>query len=396
MIGLDLGMPSNGGHPFLIFIKEVIMATKRALITLPTYNERYNVELILDELLNLRATKKTNYHISVLVIDDRSPDGTADVVRSIQKRYNNLYLIQGRKNGLGAAYRRGFDYARKNLKFDVVIMMDADLSHSPAEVPHLLKKIDQGYDIAVGSRYVSGGMIPGSWPLIRILNTRIAHFVARFVGGIETDMAELTGGFKAMTKAALCQIPYRRARVSGFGFQLFLSNEFISQQFRVAEVPITFRDRMSGTSKLSHKDIVEFIRVAHELNKVSPFKRLMRQYAAAFSGAVITIATYVGAVRLNDFDSVTAALLATELGLLTVAASLLILDKPKKSESAMARVRRLVTTRYNVLAFLVQPLIASLLAIQQVEWQWWIGAVGLMIVAWFGIKFESSDSEDTK
>ena len=396
MIGLDLGMPSNGGHPFLIFHKEIIMATKRALITLPTYNERDNVELVLNELLNLHTTKKTNYHISVLVIDDRSPDGTADVVRLMQQKYKNLYLIQGRKNGLGAAYRRGFDYARKNLKFNVVIMMDADLSHSPTEVPHLLKKIDQGYDIAVGSRYVNGGMIPGSWPLIRILNTRVAHFVARFVGGIETDMAELTGGFKAMTKNALCQIPYRRARVSGFGFQLFLSNTFITQGFRVAEVPITFRDRRAGTSKLSHKDIVEFIRVAHELNPVSPFKRLMRQYAAAFGGAFVTIVTHVSAVQLSDFDAVTAALLATELGLLTVAALLLTLDKPKKAESAMARVRRLITAKYNTLAFLVQPLIASLLAVQQLDWQWWIGASALIFVAWFGIKFESSDREDAE
>ena len=389
-------MPSNGGHPFLIFHKEIIMATKRALITLPTYNERDNVELVLNELLNLHTTKKTNYHISVLVIDDRSPDGTADVVRLMQQKYKNLYLIQGRKNGLGAAYRRGFDYARKNLKFNVVIMMDADLSHSPTEVPHLLKKIDQGYDIAVGSRYVNGGMIPGSWPLIRILNTRVAHFVARFVGGIETDMAELTGGFKAMTKNALCQIPYRRARVSGFGFQLFLSNTFITQGFRVAEVPITFRDRRAGTSKLSHKDIVEFIRVAHELNPVSPFKRLMRQYAAAFGGAFVTIVTHVSAVQLSDFDAVTAALLATELGLLTVAALLLTLDKPKKAESAMARVRRLITAKYNTLAFLVQPLIASLLAVQQLDWQWWIGASALIFVAWFGIKFESSDREDAE
>lgn len=267
---------------------------KRALITIPTYNERGNITALIHELFSLEA--QTPYVIQILIIDDRSPDGTGEEVKRLQHQYDNLYLLEGQKAGLGAAYRRGFDYAFEFLDFDVIIMMDADFSHPPADVIRLLESIDRGNDVAVGSRYAEGGMIPGNWPLKRILNTRVAHLVARYVGGIKTDLAELTGGFKAMRREALEKIPYQKARASGFGFQIFLTNAFVQLGLNTEEVPICFRDRRVGSSKMRLKDISEFVRIAAGLNKHSPFRTHVRYFLNGLFGIVTAVLTYFGAL----------------------------------------------------------------------------------------------------
>lgn len=363
---------------------------KKVVITIPTYNERENVPILITSLFNLEASKKTKYKISVLVIDDRSPDGTADEIRRMQKIFPDLYLIQGRKNGLGAAYRRGFNYVLKNIKFDVVVMMDADMSHDPNDVPHLLEAIDQGNDIAIGSRYAPGGMIPGSWPLLRILNTRVAHFVARFVGGIDTELAELTGGFKAMRRTALERIPYRKARVSGFGFQLFLSNEFVNQEFLVTEVPINFHDRLSGSSKMRSKDIIEFIRIAAELNETSSFKTLMRQCIAAITGVLVTIASYFVIKDLFVLDVETSAIFAAQLGLLTTLFILLIQIRTLHQDTVRLKVKTILIERKGVLAVLAQPLVASAILFSFIGWYAWALVVALLALSWYIINSEST------
>src|SRR5688572_18568406 len=216
----------------------------------PTYNEAKNIESLLDILFNLKEVKRAGWQLDVLVMDDTSPDGTGEIVENLMttKYKGRLYLERGQKQGLGRALQRSFDAALR-LKHEVVLTMDADFSHDPNDIPNLLKGIDDGADVAIGSRYIDGGLIPGNWPLQLIIRTRIATAVARWLGGVSRDIRELTTNFRAVRRHVLTKIDYNSARASGYGFQIFLANAFTSHDFKVAEVPITFRNRANGVSK---------------------------------------------------------------------------------------------------------------------------------------------------
>jgi dolichol-phosphate mannosyltransferase len=255
------------------------------LAVIPTYNEQATIECLIDAIFKTEKQYAGRADVQILVVDDHSPDGTGAIVRGLQAKYPALHIIQGKKSGLGAAYKRGFNHARKNLDFDSIIMMDADMSHDPTDLPKLIDAILDGADVAIGSRYIVGGLIPGNWPLIRIINTRVANNVARYIGGIETDIADLTGGFKAFRRHVLETIKVDGARLSGYSIQLFLSNAFSKHGFRIAEVPISFQERSAGESKLRVKDILEFFKTSWQLNPTSPFKQLF-SYALIGIGAL--------------------------------------------------------------------------------------------------------------
>ena len=327
---------------------------KIALIVLPTYNERSNITEVLNRLFAHNLKGELDYSIQVLVVDDQSPDGTGEVVEILRDNYpGTLHLITAKKAGLGAAYKRGFRYALENLDFDVILQMDADLSHDPDEVPKLLEKIDEGFDVVIGSRYVDGGLIPGNWPIFRILNSKGAHFVARYVGGISSEVHELTGGFKAMTKRTLTNMPLSSARLSGYGIQLFLSNEFEKQNLKVIEVPISFRDRKAGESKMKTKDIFEFIQIAWNLNNDSSFKRLLRAVIIGLFGILNTVGMaqlMVGASINNQ------AVAAISVGILSMIPFLLL---EQRSIIASSRAQQLV---FNTLFVgLLSPFLFSLI-----------------------------------
>ncbi|HEY6044518.1 MAG TPA: glycosyltransferase, partial [Nitrosospira sp.] len=154
----------------------------RVVIILPTYNERENIGNLIDAL---QAQFKTLPHdMQILVVDDSSPDGTADVVRMKQASSFNVHLLMGQKSGLGAAYIRGMIYAMDQLGADAVFEMDADFSHKPEDVPRLLAALDAGADFVIGSRYVKGGSIPEKWGFLRRMNSWGGNIVARYVAGI--------------------------------------------------------------------------------------------------------------------------------------------------------------------------------------------------------------------
>ena len=266
------------------------MSQKKALVIVPTYNEAKNIQRLLDAVLQLHTP--TGWRIDALVMDDNSPDGTADIVRDmIATKYpERIFLHQGKKEGLGRALQRSFDAA---LTYDhsVIMTMDADFSHMPEDIPALLAAIDDGADIAVGSRYIEGGLIPGNWPLSLIIRTRIATAVARWVGGVSPELHELTTNFRAIRRKALQQIPYNSIKANGYGIQIFLANAFTSGNFTVQEVPITFRSRAYGTSKARTKDVLEFFKIAYSLNADSPAKQTMRFVTVGLTGTVINLAS---------------------------------------------------------------------------------------------------------
>lgn len=228
----------------------------RTVIVIPTYNERGNIEPLVEALQVEFARMAHDFQI--LVVDDSSPDGTADVVRAMQKRHVNLHLITGQKAGLGAAYVRGMRHALDALGAEVVYEMDADFSHKPEDVPRLMAAIDAGADFAIGSRHVKGGSIPKEWTLFRKLNSWGGNLVARYVAGIYS-VHDCTAGFRAIRASVLRGIDLENLRVQGYAFQVALLYEAAAHGARIVEVPVHFIDRTVGQSKLGLSDIVEFV-----------------------------------------------------------------------------------------------------------------------------------------
>ncbi|MEY2417748.1 MAG: dolichol-phosphate mannosyltransferase [Actinomycetota bacterium] len=224
----------------------------RVLIVLPTYNEVDNVTSILDRIRDAAP------QADMLVVDDGSPDGTADRVRWIAKRMPGLFLLERTsKDGLGAAYRAGFAWGIGN-HYDVLVEMDADGSHRPEDLPSLLSAVDNGADLAIGSRYVSGGVIP-NWKLSRRLLSRGGNAYASAMLGL--GVHDATAGFRAYRVGLLERIDYANLLAGGYGFQIEGAWKAVRSGARVTEVPITFEDRLAGESKMSKAIVVEAVRL---------------------------------------------------------------------------------------------------------------------------------------
>ncbi len=215
------------------------MRSDRVAVVVPTYNERDN----LPDLVT--AIRARGYR--VLIVDDASPDGTGELADELARSDPGVEVLhRPRKEGLGPAYAAGFDRVLSE-GADVVVEMDADFSHDPADLPRLVAAIDAGADLAIGSRYVAGGATP-DWPLLRRWISRGGNLYARAMLGI--PIRDATAGFRAFTADALRSLPYRSARASGYGFQVEMAWRAVSRGMRIVEVPIVFRDRRVGQSKM--------------------------------------------------------------------------------------------------------------------------------------------------
>lgn len=230
--------------------------TVKVVIIVPTYNERENIVGLIEALHGQFASLR--HDMNILVVDDNSPDGTADAVRGLQQLFPELQLIEGRKAGLGAAYIRGMTHAIEQMAAEVVFEMDADFSHKPEDVPRLMAEIDAGADFVIGSRYVKGGSIPENWGFLRRLNSLGGNFVARYLAGIYR-VRDCTAGFRAIRSSVLRDIDFSRLRIQGYAFQVALLHAAVTDGARVVEVPVDFVDRTQGESKLGLSDIIEFV-----------------------------------------------------------------------------------------------------------------------------------------
>lgn len=224
---------------------------KHAIIIIPTYNERENIQKVIPILHDIFAKIKT-WQMSVLVVDDSSPDGTADVVRQLQKKYKfvNLFLNK-KKAGLGGAYLKGMEHAFHKLDADVIFEFDADLSHDPKKIPDFLKQLDAGSDMVLGSRYMVGGGIPKDWGLHRKFLSVVGNWVIRIV---LTDFRihDWTGGYRAINRAVYeAVVPdLDPTEFSGYTFQIGFLHKTVRKGFKISEVPFHFIDRTVGYSKM--------------------------------------------------------------------------------------------------------------------------------------------------
>lgn len=222
------------------------MPSDRVTVVVPTYNERENLEHI--------AAAVLLHGYSLLVVDDASPDGTGRLADDLSRSVPNLAVLhRPRKEGLGPAYAAGFDRALDE-GAEVVVEMDADFSHNPSDIPRLLEAVDAGADLVIGSRYVAGGSTP-DWPWHRRVLSRGGNWYVRTMLAI--DLGDATAGFRAFRASALRQLPYRTARASGYGFQVEMAWRACRQGLDVREVPIVFRDRERGKSKMGASIVME-------------------------------------------------------------------------------------------------------------------------------------------
>lgn len=292
----------------------IVSGMKRVLIIIPTYNEVDNVLHLVEEV-NSIAVKLRLYDFEILFVDDNSPDGTAEEVKRLKKQFKNVSLSSGQKKGIGRAYLRGFKYALKRRDLEIIVLMDADLSHGPLDIPALIHAIEEGADYAIGSRYVEGGSIPGNWPIYRILNSRIANTLARKLLGLDKGLTDLTGGFKAIRYSALRGIELKDIHASGYVFSVSLLHAFLLKGYRVTEVPIRFSGRKFGTSKLKARDIMEFIYRAYRLDSNAPIQRVVRFGSVGLLGTLVNLATLVFLVEILNFHTSIAALISIEVSM---------------------------------------------------------------------------------
>ena len=215
-----------------------------SIVIIPTYNEKENIENI------IRAVFALEKHFHILIIEDNSPDGTADIVRRMQTEFpDRLFMVERKgKLGLGTAYIAGFKWAVEH-QYDYIFEMDADFSHAPSDLPRLYDKCaNEGYDVAIGSRYVSGVNVV-NWPMGRVLMSYFASKYVRFVLGV--NIHDTTAGFKCYRREVLETIELDKIRFKGYAFQIEMKYTAYKCGFIIKEVPIIFINRVLGTSKMS-------------------------------------------------------------------------------------------------------------------------------------------------
>jgi dolichol-phosphate mannosyltransferase len=230
-------VPSEAGH-------------ERVLVIVPTYNERENVERLIDCVL------AQDERIEMLIVDDGSPDGTGAVVDGIVAANPRVHVLhRERKMGLGTAYIAGFKWALAG-DFQYVLEMDADFSHDPIHLPQFLAAAENA-DLVLGSRYQQGRVTVVNWPITRLILSYCANIYARAVTGL--PVWDATGGFKCFRRSVLEAIDLEHVRSNGYAFQIEMSFRAWKKQFRIAEIPIVFVDRSEGTSKMSNKIVREAV-----------------------------------------------------------------------------------------------------------------------------------------
>ena len=227
----------------------------KSLIIIPTYNELDNVKKLIPDILNRHS------NVDILIVDDNSPDGTAEFVMEFGKTNESVKILKRQKKmGLGTAYVAGFKYALQH-NYDYIFQMDADYSHDPKELQNFFNKIEM-YDLILGSRYLTGVNVV-NWPMRRLLLSYFANLYTRIITGL--PVKDTTGGYKCFRREVLEKINFDNISSNGYAFQIEMTFKAWKKGFRIGEIPIIFIDRTSGTSKMSKKIVREAILMVWKL-----------------------------------------------------------------------------------------------------------------------------------
>lgn len=236
------------------------------IVIIPTYNERENAEAIVRKTFSLQPA------FDILIVDDNSPDGTADIIKTLQQEFEGrLHLLERKeKNGLGTAYIAGFKWCLERT-YNYIFEMDADFSHNPEDLPHLLKACEQdGAGLSIGSRYITGVNVV-NWPMSRVIMSYYASAYVRLITGLK--VRDATAGFVCYTRKTLETIQLDKIKFKGYAFQIEMKFKAFLAGIKITEVPIIFTDRTKGTSKMSKKIFREAFFGVIELKLKSFFRK---------------------------------------------------------------------------------------------------------------------------
>lgn len=252
---------------------------QKAVVLLPAYNEKENLKTLIPAIFD-EQKNISGWDLHILVIDDNSPDGTVGEIQTMQKELKKLHLITGQKKGLGDAYRRAFKYVLDTMSADIVFEMDADWQHPPTLLPLFIKNIDSGSDFVIGSRYISGGSIPSNWELHRKFFSYVGNLVLQ-LGFMRFSIRDWTSGYRAIRTSFLKKTLTDYEGFDGYTIQIALLDNAIKNKLKISEVPLQFRDRRIGESKINTFDFV--------------FRNLLfiAQYSTFFKFAVVGV---IGAI----------------------------------------------------------------------------------------------------
>jgi len=227
------------------------------VVVIPTYNERENITVLLDRIRK-SVGNIDGYTFAYLVADDNSPDGTKNAVNEYQKKHKDVFLLDGKKEGLGKALLRAMTYATGVMKADIIVQMDADLSHDPSPLPQFFRQIKEGKDFVIGTRYIKGGSIPENWGIHRKIYSVLGNTFVRFGLGFPR-VHDWTGGYRVFHKKYFLAVKDELIPYSGYVFQMAFLHKAILAGAKIGEVPIHFTDRKYGRSKIASSEYIRNI-----------------------------------------------------------------------------------------------------------------------------------------
>ena len=277
---------------------------------IPTYNEASNIVPLLQRLTELHPGAE----MAFLVVDDQSPDGTADRVRDFAISEARIHLLEGPKRGLGTAYLRGITHALDTLGAEAVVQMDADFSHDPGDTRRLLARLAEGADVVIGSRYVAGGSLDSKWPVRRRLLSRWGNRLARLIAGLK-GVRDCTAGFRAIRASALRTARVEEIRTRGYAFQVVLLHRLMRSGAQVLEEPVHFRDREHGTTKLGIWSLLEFFASLWQL-RLADHRDFLRFALVGLSGVPVNLGSFYLLLELN-LHKYLASPIAIEISIIT-------------------------------------------------------------------------------
>lgn len=298
----------------------------KAIVIIPTYNEAENLPATIKKLAVV-FQQIHDWQMQVLVVDDNSPDGTAQVVKKLQKQYSFLkLLLKQNKEGLGAAYLKGMDQAFNHLQADVVFEFDADLSHDPQKIPQMLKQINEGSDLVLGSRYIKGGSIPQNWGLHRKFLSVFGNLFIRTIM-LDFSIKDWTTGFRAIKKEVYQAVAseLESERFFGYTFQIGFLHKARQKKFKINEVAFAFKDREIGKSKIGPEYIKNTLLYIMKVRIQEIFNsRIFKFAAVGLTGALVQLSSLtLYRFLLPDFqysffsDFTLATILSTETAIIS-------------------------------------------------------------------------------
>lgn len=270
----------------------------KIVVITATYNEKGNIERLIDILEKEVFPKIKNHKMYLLVADDNSPDGTGEVVKKLMTKWKNLSINSGEKKGLGAAYLRAMNFAIEKLGAEIVFEIDADLSHDPREIPNFIKKIEEGYGIVTGTRYSQGGSMPQNWPIHRKAFSVFGNLLVRVIT-FRFFIYDWTGGFRAIKSEVFLKEKEKLKSFQGYTFQVAFLYKSILDGYKIGHVPIHFTDRTLGRSKIAPFEYIVNLLKYVIWERIRELRRFIKFLIVGTTGFIIQITTQELVVRIG-------------------------------------------------------------------------------------------------